>query len=176
MLPQLEPAAERWQRVTGYLVQVARAVELKEWGEPSPYPEWSNKDLLAHLATGYAVRIAHLESLIATGRPAASFDVEATNEERVSERHETPVQDLIEEMIAVRGRILGLMGQLREEHLVVETEVAGWPQGRGPFGEYVKEMSRHDLEHAAELPSTTNRQAVGRGESEEPSLGCPQET
>lgn len=151
MLPQLEPAAERWQRVTDYLTRVARAVEPEKWDEASPNPGWTNKDLLAHLATGYAVRIAHLESLIATGRPAASFDVVATNEDRVSERRETPVDDLIEEMIAVRDRILDLMGRLREEHLSVETEVAGWPQGRGPFGAYVNEMSRHDLEHAAEL-------------------------
>jgi hypothetical protein len=154
MLPQLEPAAERWQRVTEYLVTLARAVDPPKWHETSLYPGWSNKDLLAHLASGYAVRIAHLESLIATGCPAASFDVVATNEERVSERRETPVEQLIEEMIAVRDRILGLMGQLREENLVVETEVAGWPKGRGPFGEYVKEMSRHDLEHAAELQRT----------------------
>lgn len=157
MLPQLEPAGQRWQRVTDYLVQVARAVEVEEWDEASPNPGWTNKDLLAHLATGYAVRIAHLESLIATGGPAASLDVEAANEERVSERRETPVEHLIEEMIAVRGRILELMGQLREEHLVVETEVAGWPQGRGPFGEYLKEMSRHDLEHAAELQPAATR-------------------
>ncbi len=151
MLPQLEPAAESWQRVTDYLVQLARAVEPDRWSEPSPNRGWTNKDLLAHLASGYAVRIAHLESFVATGRPAPSFDVEATNDERVAERQDAPVEELIDEMTAVRERILGLMGQLKEEHLSVETEIAGWPQGRGPFGEYLKEMSRHDLEHAAEL-------------------------
>lgn len=151
MLPELEPAAERWQRVTDYLVRVARAAEPDMWSEPSPNRGWTNKDLLAHLASGYAVRIAHLESLVATGRPAPSFDVEATNDECVAERQDAPVDELIDEMIAVRDRILGLMRQLGEEHLCVETEIAGWPQGRGPFGDYLKEMSRHDLEHAAEL-------------------------
>ncbi len=151
MLPELEAAARRWQRVTDYLVEVARAVEPSKWDESCPYPGWSNKDLLAHLATGYPVRIAWLDSVLEAGRPVADIDVDAANAARISERRNATVEQLIEEMVATRGRLLELMGRLKEEHLAVETEVAGWPRGRGPFGEYVKEMSRHDLEHAAEL-------------------------
>ena len=151
MLPELEVAARHWQQVTDYLVALARAVEPSCWGEPSPYPDWSNKDLLAHLAAGYAVRRSYLEHLVARNDLGPRIDIDAANAERTAERRDTPVEALIEEMVATRGRLLELMGQLRRENLDVELQRSGPPPYMQRFGDFLLDFSSHDLEHAEEL-------------------------
>jgi hypothetical protein len=153
MEPRVAPTHERWDRVTKYLVRVAETVDAGRWGEASPYPGWTYKDLLGHLATGYTVRLAHLRSLVETGRLGPEPDADAANAEDIAQHRKSSPEALVEEMVRQRSEVRRLLGLLRPEHLEVrtlvrrrdETPLDGW------FVEALDHWHEHDLEHAAEL-------------------------
>ena len=146
--PELEQAITAWQRATDELVAVVRGVGPDRWLQPSANPGWTNKDLLAHLATGYAVRLAVLESVVTTGRPGAVPDADAANAHNIEARRGTPVADLVAEMLATRGTVLRLIQQLQDAHLDVVVELGDAP---ARLGAHLPDLSRHDLDHAAEF-------------------------
>jgi hypothetical protein len=149
----IRPIVERWQRVTDYLVDVTRGVDPYKWGEPSPYPGWTYKDLLAHLATGYTVRLARLRGLVEKGELGAQPDADAANAENVARHRESSPEALIEEMVRQRSEVRRLMGLLRPEHLETRTAVRrrGQPPQDGSFLDALQHWHEHDLEHAADL-------------------------
>ena len=153
MEPRVRPVAERWGRVTDYLVDVARAVDPDKWTEPSPYPGWTYKDLLAHLATGYTVRLAHLHNLIETGRLGPDPDADAANAENIARHRESTPEALVQEMVRQRSEVRRLLALLRPEHLEVRTAVRrrGQAPRDGPFLDALQHYHEHDLDHAAEL-------------------------
>jgi uncharacterized protein (TIGR03083 family) len=153
MEPRVRPIVERWQRVTDYLVSVARAVDPGNWVEPSPYPGWTYKDLLAHLATGYGVRLARLRSLLEEGRFGPEPDIDAANEEAIARHRESSPEALVEEMMRQRSEVRRLLGLLQAEHLEVKTATRrrGQAPREGPFLDALRHWHEHDLDHAAEL-------------------------
>ena len=153
MEPRAQPIAERWSRITEYLVLVAQAVGPESWTEPSPYPGWTYKDLLAHLATGYTVRLAQLRSLVENGELGAERDADAANAENIAGHRASSPEALVEEMVRQRSEVRRLLGLLRPEHLEVRVAVREPGQGleNGPFLEALRHYHEHDLEHAAEL-------------------------
>jgi len=153
MKPQVAPIAERWDRVTEYLVLVAQAIDSRKWAAPSPYPGWTYKDLLAHLATGYTVRLAQLRSLVENGELGAERDADAANAENIAGHRASSPEALVEEMVRQRSEVRRLLGLLRPEHLSVRMAVRGRDQAleNGPFLEALRHYHEHDLEHAAEL-------------------------
>jgi len=147
------PIAERWDEVTEHLADVAHAVDRDKWGEPSPYPGWTYKDLLAHLATGFSIRLARLRSLLETGQPGPEPDADAANAENIARHRESSPEALVEEMVRQRSEVRRLLGLLRPEHLEVRTNVHRWgqPPRQGPFLEALQHWHEHDLAHAADL-------------------------
>jgi len=157
MESRVRPIAQRWQRVTDYLVAVARGVEPSRWGDPSPYPGWAYKDLLAHLATGYSVRLARLRSLLEMGQLGQDPDADAANAEAIGQHRESSPEAIVEEMVRQRSEMRRLLGLLRPEHLEVRTNVHRWgqPPRQGPFLEALQHWHEHDLEHAVDLTAIT---------------------
>ncbi len=153
MESRVRPIAQRWDRVTDYLVRVAQAVDPRRWADPSPYSGWTYKDLLAHLATGYTVRLAQLRSIVETGRVGSAPDADAANAENIARHRASSPEALVEEMVRQRSEVRRLMGLLRPEHLEVRTNVhrRGQPPKDGPFLEALQHWHGHDLEHAADL-------------------------
>jgi uncharacterized protein (TIGR03083 family) len=151
--PRVRPIVERWQRVTDYLLDVADAAEPEGWARPSPYPGWTYKDLLAHLATGYTVRLAQLHGLLEKGQPGPQPDADAANAENIARHRDSSPEALVEEMIRQRSEVRRLMGLLRPEHLAATTAVrqGRQPPGDGSFIEALQHWHEHDLEHAADL-------------------------
>jgi hypothetical protein len=148
--PDLAEAIVAWDRATDLMTVAIRAVDADAWARDSVYPGWTNKDLLAHLASGYAVRLALLRSVAASGKVAELPDADAANARAISARRDTPVEQLIEEMLATRRTIRGLLESLRDGDLDLGVEVNG---GQVPLRDYVAGLSRHDLEHLADLPA-----------------------
>ena len=159
MEPRVRPIAERWDRVTDYLLDVARAVDPDRWGEASPYPDWTYKDLLVHLATGYTVRLGQLRGLVEKGELGAQPDADAANAENIVRHRESSPEALVEEMVRQRSEVRRLMGLLRPEHLEVRTNVhrRGQPPQYGSFLEALQHWHEHDLEHAADLAPIMRR-------------------
>lgn len=144
--PEAQAAMRAWQAVTDDLVAITRAFDLARWDEPSACGDWTNRQLLAHMATGYGVRIAALQAVI-SGTAAPEIDADAANAGNVARMERASGDEIIAEMMQVRGRVLALLSRLRAEHLGVETRLGDGKPLRGSLAD----LSAHDLEHAAEL-------------------------
>jgi hypothetical protein len=153
MDPRVAPIAERWDRVTDHLRIVVRICRADSWSEPSPYPGWTYKDLLAHLATGYTVRLAQLRGLLEKGELCPEPDADAANAENIARHRKSSPEALVEEMVRQRSEVRRLLGLLRPEHLETRTIVrrAGQPPRDGAFLEALQHWHEHDLEHASDL-------------------------
>jgi hypothetical protein len=151
--PRVTPIAKRWDQVTRYLLEVARAAERQGWARPSPYPGWTYKDLLAHLATGYSVRLAQLHGLLEEGELGPQRDADAANAENIARHRRSSPEALVEEMVRQRSEVQRLMGLLRPEHLEARTAVhrRGQPPQDGTFLEALQHWHEHDLKHATDL-------------------------
>ena len=144
--PEVQAAMREWQAVTDDLVTIARAFDPARWDEPSACGGWTNRQLLVHLATGYGVRIATLESVV-EGTPAPESDADAAHARNVERLAGAPLDELVFELTRMRGRVLVLLSRLKAEHLALATPLGG---GK-PLREALPALSQHDLEHAAEL-------------------------
>ena len=154
MDPRLAPMANRWDQVTEYLLSVVRSCDADSWAKPSPYPGWTYKDLLAHLATGYTIRLLRLRDLVEKGRLGPEPHPDAANAENIARHRDSSPEAIVEEMVRQRSEVRRLMGLLKPEHLEVRTTV--WrPRGQAPregtFLEALQRGNEHDLEHAADL-------------------------
>jgi uncharacterized protein (TIGR03083 family) len=146
-LPQeLQSAMREWQAVTDDLVAIARAFDPARWDESSACGGWTNRQLLVHLATGYNVRMAVLQSVV-DGTSAPEIDADAANADNVERLAGAPVDEIVFELTRTRGRALVLLSRITAERLDLATSLGG---GK-PLREALPALSQHDLEHAAEL-------------------------
>jgi len=152
--PPLATVIERWQRVTDYLVAIARGVEPSRWRDPSPYQGWTYKDLLAHLATGYTVRLAQLRDLLEKGELGPEPDADAANARNIARYRESSPEALVAEMVRQRSEVRRFLGLLRPEHLGVRITIPH-PHGQAPRQgtslDALQYWHEHDLKHAADL-------------------------
>jgi Mycothiol maleylpyruvate isomerase N-terminal domain len=144
--PDVQAAMREWQAVTDDLVAIARAFGPARLDAGSACGGWTNRELLIHMATGYGVRIAALQAVV-EGTPARHGNADDANAGNIARLSYAGVEDIVAEMMQVRGRVLVLLGRLRAEHMSAITALA---EGR-PLGEALASLNAHDLAHAAEL-------------------------
>jgi hypothetical protein len=135
-----------WQAVTDDLAGMADGCDPALLDAPSACGDWTNRELLIHLATGYGVRIAALQAVI-DGAAAQQIDADAANAGNVARLAGATGAQIAAEMAHVRGRVLVLLSRLSAEHLDAVTPLAG---GK-PLRDALSALSAHDLEHATEL-------------------------
>jgi hypothetical protein len=143
----VDGALVAWERATEELVAAARALDAAAWERPSACGDWSNRELLVHLATGYGVRMETLRAVI-EGREPAHRHLEDLNTPLVASHADASVEEIIDEMMAVRGRMAELMRALPPDALTREASHAG---RRVVLGELLAQLSAHDFAHAVEL-------------------------
>ena len=148
MIPEAEAAAGQWREVTSELTSLAARMPPDRWDAPSSCGAWSNKELLAHLATGYVVRIVWLEAALAGRAAVVPGDIDAVNERNVAGWRPAPIEAIVAEMLATRARILQLLEQLEAQQLKVEFDRDGRVVR---LGDVLATFSVHDREHAAQL-------------------------
>jgi hypothetical protein len=146
----VEPIAAQLRLGRGQIVLAARQMFPEQWPLPSPLRGWTNKDLLAHLATGdwvcqtvlHAVTANEPLDLAAIGLDA----VNAGNARLLQERRERSVEELITEVEAESAETQELLGHLTEED-------EGRTQEGAPIslGDYLRGFPEHDRQHLAEL-------------------------
>lgn len=146
--PEVQAAMREWQAVTDDLVAIVRACDPARLDAASACGDWTNRQLLVHLATGYGVRIAAIQSVV-DGAPAAEIDADAANARNIERLAAATVEQIVAEMMQVRGRVLVLVSRLTAKHLDARTA----PGDGKPLREALASLSQHDLEHVAELRS-----------------------
>jgi DinB superfamily len=143
----LDDALTAWDHATEQLVAAAQALDAAAWDGASACGDWSNRELLVHLATGYGVPTETLRAVI-EGREPAARHLEDLNTPLVASRAGGSIASLIEEMIEVRGEMAELMRALPADALSREVSHAG---RRVVLGELLAGLSAHDVGHAGDL-------------------------
>jgi hypothetical protein len=149
--PALQSMIENFLAAEQRLQEAIACFPAERWSYPSPNEGWSYKDLLAHLATGDWICQIFLRSLLATGRLPEWPDADAGNADRVAARRDRSVGKLAEERTRQRRETIGLIEQLRPEHLEAPIDMP-WLNVRGaPFRVYIQSFPGHDIGHTQEL-------------------------
>jgi len=131
---------------------VIYSVDPSRWETASVVTGWSNRDLLAHIATGDWVLHLHLNSLLEAGRVAEWPDVDAGNRVRVGERRFTPVATLIEEYLSMRHETMLLLSRMTDTHLRQSITMPWRPEVKDPtVADYLQGFWMHERHHAEQL-------------------------
>ncbi len=149
----VEPIAAKDREVRAEFLAVARTLPADAWTNASPLPDWTYKDLLAHLAgdTGTWFRYI-LVTVLDGGRldPKRVEDIsnaDALNAHDVEERRGRSVGELLAEFEAGGEERQALMSRLTDAHEHLR-------QGEYPmsFGEFLgSNPGGHVREHLAQL-------------------------
>ena len=134
-------------RVTEYLVALATAVDRSRWDEPSANVGWTNKELLAHLATGYMTRFARYRAIIDGIDPVKPDELTANSENIGKWRNATP-EEIVAELRRIRREFAALMARLQPGHLSLMTPLTETPR---LVRDDLMQIDRHDVDHAADL-------------------------
>jgi hypothetical protein len=148
VIPEAEAAAQRWRDVTSELTSLVARMPAERWDAPSACGSWTNIDLLAHLATGYVVRIEWLAAAIAARDPIQHPNIDAVNERNVAAWRLAPVEAVVAELVATRARVLELLEQLETHHLRIVVDRKG---RRDRLADLLITFSAHNLDHAEQL-------------------------
>jgi uncharacterized protein (TIGR03083 family) len=140
-------AYAHWERATEYLVQLAASVDPARWEEPSANAGWTNKELLAHLATGYMTRFARYRAVIDGIDPVKPDELTA-NEENICKWRDATPEAIVAELRRVRGDFAVLITRLDPRHLSMTTPLTETPR---LVRDDLPQIDRHDLDHAADL-------------------------
>jgi hypothetical protein len=148
--PAILPAVEALR--PDKTLYVAYSVDAALWERPSGVPGWSNRGLLAHIATGDWVLQLELRHIIERGSVAPWPNVDAGNDERLRERRQSTVAALLEEYLSMRHESLLLLAGLRLEHLRLPM-VFWWDPAAGERTvlDYVLMFERHEGAHVEQL-------------------------
>ena len=149
--PELQTVVENFVRVEQRLQERVAQIPAERWMDASPNDGWTYKDLLAHLATGDWICQHLLRGLLETTSVPDWPDADVGNAERVAARRRKSVSDLAEERARHRSETIGLIEQLRVEHLESPIDMP-WFNVRGaPFRVYLQSFPGHDIGHTREL-------------------------
>jgi len=152
-IPEIELRMRAQQRAHDGLLRAAYSVADDAWGEQSgDVPGWTYHDILAHLSSNEARRRTRLLSAIVDADRAelASInDVDAWNEQRVSERRDWPVRGLVDELLLGWHEICRALTHFRPEHLRAPVVLGA---GRTITAtEFLERMAGHTGRHAGQL-------------------------
>ncbi len=131
---------------------VVYSVDPVLWERPSAVPGWSNRDLLAHIATGDWVLQLQLRHIMEHGSVAPWPDVDAGNAERLRERRQSTTGALTEEYLSMRHQTMLLLADLRPGHLQLPITY-WWDEAAGERRvlDYVLMFERHERAHREQL-------------------------
>ena len=139
-------AIDAWHRDSEELVRALNAFDASAWEAPSANDGWTNRQLLVHIATGYTIRLAILRAVL-DGKPLPEIEADAANAELLEQWQDAPPPQLVQEMVRNRRQVLTLLHSLRDRHLDAQVPLHGGPR----LGDALPLLSKHDLNHAAQL-------------------------
>ncbi len=122
-----------WHEINGLI----ESLTPEQMEEPGYYPEWSGKDLLAHLAAWMAEAARMLTQVHYGTYLKRDLDVDAMNKEFYEANRDLPLPVVRAEAFAARNRMLSEMNAIPE----VSPEAEDWFQESGP-GHYQEHLPR----------------------------------
>jgi hypothetical protein len=148
--PALQPAVDALS--PDETLYVIYSVDPTLWEKPSPLPEWTYRQLLAHIATGDWVLQTHLRHIIEHNAVAPWPDVDAGNAERVHDRRFTTDRTLTEEYLSMRHETMLLLSQLKPKQLSLKIMLPWRPDPDDhTVLDYLAGFEFHDRLHREQL-------------------------
>ena len=148
----VQPLAAQLHESRTEVLRTARRFLPEFWGAMSPLPDWSYKDLLAHLATGDWV-CQHILRTVLANEPLDVANitnpdwVAEGNARFLAERKERTADELIAEVETEGEETQELLSQLTDEHEHRTQE--GAPM---TLGQYLRDaFPAHDRDHLQQL-------------------------
>jgi hypothetical protein len=115
------------------------------------YPEWTTKELLAHITGWDEAVIVALKTHFVGETPAivAPRGIDHYNAETVSTRETLSYDHIYREWVATRGQLLGLISEAKEENFVGDMT---YPWGQtGPVTGIIQVLIHHEKSHVTEI-------------------------
>jgi uncharacterized damage-inducible protein DinB len=150
-LPQVEEKFFWLQRHREGLLRAIYSVADEAWDEPSAYPGWTYREILAHIASNDLRAHTGLRALLGQrdeARLAALRDIDSWNARSIEERRGRSVRALVDEMLALRHETLRLLSQLGPEHA---SAILATARGEMPVLDYIDRVGVHEAGHAGQL-------------------------
>lgn len=162
-LPEIEASFGALARGRDGLLRAIYSVADDAWREPAAgNPEWTNKDVLAHVAANDLRPQARFRAMLGEGDEAEVEAVNRTdewNQARVEERRERTVRQLTDELLANRDRTMSLLARLQPEHL---TQTLDLGAGRTvTVTSYLPMFREHESMHAGQLVPASRARRQG---------------
>ena len=131
------------------------------WTTGEAAPDWTAKDVLAHIAAWEVRAATHLPDLLAgRGMSMVGVEADAYNAEQVALRRSRTPRELLDELAVARQRVLDALAGASDDDLIKPRIV--------PWGELtierwaLQELYDHDAEHAAQLRTWRATTGIGR--------------
>jgi hypothetical protein len=133
---ELELERERWDEIGA----LCRTLAPEEVVRPGYYrdPDWSVKDMVAHIGTWMAEATLHLQRIEVGTETDEPRDIDALNAQFLEAMRDQDWHTVWTQAVSARAMMLGVWGRLRERTTVAD----GWVRKAG---------AEHHLEHLPRL-------------------------
>lgn len=151
-LPAVQEKITQMHHGRERFIRAAYSVADDAWNEPSAFPGWSYKDILAHMAANDLRVHTRLRAILGDrdeAELAAIRDVHGWNQRSLDERRGRSTAELMDEFAALRYETLRILSRLQEEHLSAKTLVSD--VGELSLLEYLDRATNHELGHGGDL-------------------------
>ena len=167
-LPVLPEIEARFRRLTRYHDGFIRAVysaAAEAWDERSEAcPEWTHREILAHVATNDQRPIARLRAVLGErdeAALAALLETDKWNQEQVDARRARSVGELVDELMANRHQLMLTLSRLKPDHLSANIGLA---DGSAiTVIDYIDRIGEHESMHAGQLVPASRARRWPRG-------------
>src|SRR5215470_16166548 len=154
MVPRVRAIVDSLAGERARLERFARSLTEEELRRAVPGSSWRVKDFIAHLSTLDAAYIGWYATLAGDPDPGGhrgspGFDVDRFNESAVAERRDRSVNDLLDEAVQLRGRLVGVVKRFSDDMLKAlperrhDPELVAWlgrPDVASSISSYQKAM------------------------------------
>lgn len=124
--------------------------------------EWSVKDILGHVTAWEAEYVAGVEQFMGNERPHVLdiADIPAWNEEQASRRRDWPLEQVKQDMLATRQKLLDVLHSLPDDAFARPGPHPAENRAFVPW--LINEAADHDREHWSGLMVYKNQWIAGR--------------
>lgn len=132
------------------LIDLAQGLDAESLTLSTCCEGWRVKDILAHLSAGEASLLQRARNA-ANGEPTApppGFNLHRQNQERIEQRRDWSVAQLVAEMSQNRTATLEFLQTVPEQHL---DRMGQLGQRQLTAGQIIAHVAEHEIEHAEEI-------------------------
>jgi len=159
MVPRARAIVDRLTDERARLERFARSLTDEELARAVPGSVWTVKDFIAHVATLDAAYLGWFIALAGDSDPgnhrgSPGFDVDHFNESAVAERRGRSVDDILDEAVTLRTRLITVVERFSDGQLDATIRFGGdrkRPPVHLPLSRFLPGWACHDAIHVADM-------------------------